>query len=83
MMGCALLLIVLQTTAAARPQADNAAAARQAFEEGNALFEKMENDKALAAYDRAIALDAKQPDFHLGRCRTLARLQRHDEAIAS
>jgi len=83
MMGCALLLIVLQTTAAARPQADNAAAARQAFEEGNALFEKMENDKALAAYDRAIALDAKQPDFHLGRCRTLARLQRHDEAITS
>src|SRR5437867_3167849 len=83
MMGLALLLIVLQTAAAPKPQADNATAARQAFEEGNALFEKMENDKALAAYDRAIALDAKQADFHLGRCRTLARLQRHDEAITS
>jgi tetratricopeptide (TPR) repeat protein len=83
MTGLALLVIVLQTTAAARPQADATVAARQTFEEGNALYEKMENDKALAAYDRAIGLDAKQPDFHLGRCRTLARLQRHAEAIAS
>jgi len=80
MIGAALLAIVLN---AAGPQTDNAAAARQAFEEGNALFEKTENDKALAAYDRAIALDAKQPDYHLGRCRTLARLQRQDDAVAS
>lgn len=62
---------------------DTAADARKAFEEANALYEKTENDKALAAYDRAIALDSKQPDFHLGRCRTLARLQRHTDAIAS
>src|SRR5436190_5556599 len=83
MIGLALVLIVLQTTVPAKPQADNVAAARLAFDEGNALFEKMENDKALAAYDRAIALAAKQPDFHLGRCRTLARLQRHEDAITS
>jgi tetratricopeptide (TPR) repeat protein len=83
MAALALLVIVLNIGAVASPQADTAAAARQAFEEGNALFEKADNDKALAAYDRAIALDARQPDFHLGRCRTLARLQRHDEAIAS
>jgi tetratricopeptide (TPR) repeat protein len=83
MVGLALLLIMLQTTNAAKPQTDNRAAARQAFEDANALFEKMENEKALAAYDRAIALDARQPDFHLGRCRTLARLQRHDDAITS
>src|SRR5262249_19385653 len=57
--------------------------ARQAFDEANALYEKADNEKALAAYDRAIALDASQAEFHLGRCRTLARLQRHDEAIAS
>jgi tetratricopeptide (TPR) repeat protein len=62
---------------------DTAGAAKKAFEEGNAFFEKTENDKALAAFDRAIALDATQPEFHLARCRTLARLQRHPDAIAS
>jgi tetratricopeptide (TPR) repeat protein len=82
MIGSMLLVIVLQTPAAAA-QAGNATAARQAFDEGNALFEKLENEKALAAYDRAIGLDKTLPDAHLGRCRTLARLQRHDEAIAS
>jgi len=61
---------------------DNAAAARKAFEEGNAAYEKTENDKALAAYEHAIALDSKQPDYHLGRARTLARLQRYADAIA-
>jgi tetratricopeptide (TPR) repeat protein len=63
-------------------QGGGAADAKKAFEEGNAFFEKTENDKALAAYERAIALDGKQPDFHLARCRTLARLQRHADAIA-
>ena len=82
MIGFLLLVTLLQPPAATSTAADKAAA-KQAFEEGNALFEKMENDKALAAYDRAIALDAKQPDFHLGRCRTLARLQRHDDAVTS
>lgn len=82
MAAFALLVLVLQA-AAASPQTDNAATARKAFEEGNALYEKTENEKALASYERAIALDPKQPEFHLGRCRTLARLQRHDEAIAS
>ncbi len=62
---------------------DPAGAARQAYNEGNALYQKAENEKALAAYDRAIALDGKQPDFHLGRCRTLARLQRHSDAVAA
>jgi tetratricopeptide (TPR) repeat protein len=57
--------------------------ARKAFDEANALFAKTENDKALAAYDTAIALDPKQPDYHVGRCRTLARLMRHAEGIAS
>ena len=79
------MLLTILLTALLQTQAPPAASleATKAFEEGNAAFEKRENDKALAAYDRAIALEPKQPDFHLARCRTLARLQRHQDAIAS
>jgi tetratricopeptide (TPR) repeat protein len=79
-MSVALIVIALALV----PSWQGAVAdARKAFEEGNAFYEKTENEKALAAYERAISLDAKQPDFHVGRCRTLARLQRHTDAIAS
>lgn len=82
-MGWILILALALQAGAPVAQTGSAADARKAFEEAEALFGENENDKALAAYDRAIALDAKQPDFHLGRCRTLARLQRHDDAVAS
>jgi tetratricopeptide (TPR) repeat protein len=73
-MNTLLLLILL---------AQSSPDAVAAFEEGNAAYAKAENEKALTAYDRAIALDPKNPDFHLARCRTLPRLQRHADAIAS
>jgi len=75
-----LLLSVLTLPA---DRQDAAADARTAFQQANALFEKTENEKALAAYEKAIALDSKQPEYHVGRCRTLARLMRHTEAIDS
>jgi tetratricopeptide (TPR) repeat protein len=53
----------------------------KAYEEGNAAYEKQENEKALASYDRAISLDGKNPDFYRGRGRALARLQRQGEAV--
>jgi tetratricopeptide (TPR) repeat protein len=85
MLGVALILGMLSAGwSVQNPAAD----ARKAFEEANAIYEKAagdraENEKALAAYERAIALDGKQPDYHVGRCRTLARLQRHADAIVS
>jgi tetratricopeptide (TPR) repeat protein len=78
-----VLTVTLSIFALAAGGQAAAAEARKAFEDANALFEKTENDKALAAYEKAIALDAKQPDYHVGRCRTLARLMRHKEAIDS
>jgi tetratricopeptide (TPR) repeat protein len=75
------LLLSVLTVSAGRQ--DAAAEARTAFQQANALFEKTENEKALAAYEKAIALDSKQPEYHIGRCRTLARLMRHAEAIDS
>jgi tetratricopeptide (TPR) repeat protein len=76
----AFLLILAVLAAPARGQ-DAAAEARKAFQEAQALFDKTENAGALEAFDRAIALDATQPDYHVGRCRTLARLMRHAEAV--
>ena len=83
-----LALLIVLTQAAASPaspaaQPAPATPALQAFAEGNAFYEKKENDKALAAYERAIGLDAANADFHLARGLALARLQRHEEAIAS
>jgi tetratricopeptide (TPR) repeat protein len=56
-------------------------AAQQAFLEGNAAYEKRENEKALAAYERAIALEPTNAEFRLGRARALARLARHTESV--
>jgi tetratricopeptide (TPR) repeat protein len=82
-----LMLLLLfanpQAPAKQAPAPDDKAAASKAFEEANALRAKNENDKALAAYDRALSLDATRADIHVGRCRTLAALTRHDEAIAA
>ena len=78
-----VLTLILSVLAPAVVIQDAAADARKAFQEANALFEKTENEKALAAYDNAIALDPNQPEYHVGRCRTRARLMRHKEAIES
>lgn len=74
MTGILLLLLL---------SAQSPADAMKAFEEGNAAYAKQENEAALGAFDRAIALDPKNPDFHHARCRTLARLQRHADGVGS
>ncbi len=72
-----IAMLLLQTSA------QSPSPAMQAYADGQAAYAKNENAAALAAFDRAIALDAKNADFHHARCRTLARLQRHDEGIES
>ena len=59
-----VLTLILSVLAPAVVIQDAAADARKAFQEANALFEKTENEKALAAYDKAIALDPNQPEYH-------------------
>jgi tetratricopeptide (TPR) repeat protein len=76
-----LLLLAILLTIQAPAQKPSPGA--EAFAEANALYEKRENEKALAAYERAIAFDSRNSDYHLGRCRTLARLQRHAEGVLS
>jgi len=76
-------MLVLALLLQAPAQTAAPAEALKAYEEGNAAYEKQENDKALAAYERAISLDGKNPDFHRARGRALARLQRHGEAVDS
>ncbi len=78
-MMIALVLTLLMQSA----QTTSPPAAMQAYADGQAAFEKQDNARALEAFDRAIALDAKNADFHHARCRTLARMQRHAEGIDS
>jgi tetratricopeptide (TPR) repeat protein len=78
-MNIVLVVLLLQASSQVSPPSE----AMKAYREGNAAYEKQENDKALAAYDRAIALEPGNADFHHARGRTLARLQRHAEAVES
>lgn len=87
--GALAMVAMLFGTAAARAQAQTAPAtqpqaqtpAQLAFAEANAAYDKRENDKALAAYERAIQLEPNNADFHLGRAKALARLARHSESV--
>jgi len=75
-----LLALALALTMQA-PAAQPAAEARQVYATAMAHFEKNENVEALAAFDRAAALDSACAPCFVGRGRTLARLRRYDEAF--
>ena len=70
----AVLAIVIQGPAPATK-------AQQAFAQATDYVKQQQYDKALGAFDEAIALDPKNPAFHLGKCRALAAASRHKEAI--
>ena len=71
------LAALLQAPAASSP------AAQQAFTQGNQYLQQQQYDKAVESFDRAIALDKKNPDFHLAKCRALAAASKHQQAIPS
>jgi tetratricopeptide (TPR) repeat protein len=54
-----------------------------AIAEGVVLERGGDHEKALASFDRAIGMDARLADAHLLRCRSLAALRRHDDALAA
>jgi len=58
-----------------------ASLAAPALAEAAVFQSKKEHEKALAAIERAIAVDPANPDPYLLRCRSLAALRRHAEAV--
>ncbi len=52
-----------------------------ALAEGALFQSKKDHEKALAAFDRAIAADPANSDAYLLKCRSLAGLRRHADAI--
>ena len=68
------LAAVVQTSAPAT-------SAQQAFAQANDYVKQQQYDRALGAFEEAIALDPKNPEFPLGKCRALAAASRHQEAI--
>ena len=69
-----LLAAVLQ---AAAPDAR----VQQAVAQADNYLKQQQYDKAVAAFDQAIALDPKNPEFPLAKCRALASASRHKDAI--
>jgi len=78
--GILLLVLAFAVTTQA-PAAPAAEQAQEVYAAAMAHFEKNENVEALAAFDRAIALDPGRADAFVGRGRALARLRRYDEAF--
>ncbi len=78
-----LLLSVVLQVAPAGQQPPIASRAREAIAEATDALERKDNVKGLAAADRAIAAAPDQATAHLLRCRALAGLRRHDEAVAA
>jgi tetratricopeptide (TPR) repeat protein len=62
-------------------QTGSSNAARQAVNEAAEALDHKDNAKALASADRAIALAPGDQYAHLLRCRSLAGLRRHEEAV--
>jgi tetratricopeptide (TPR) repeat protein len=58
-----------------------ASLAAPALAEGAVLQSKKDQEKALAAFERATAVDPANPDAYLLKCRSLAALRRHAEAV--
>jgi tetratricopeptide (TPR) repeat protein len=56
-------------------------AAEQAVQRGNAAFEEMDLQAAIAAYDEALALDSSQVAAYYGRGRIYWTMNRHADAI--
>lgn len=83
--GLAVIFVLFGTVGprahAQAPATQAKTPAEQSFSEANAAYDKRENEKALAAYERAIQLEPNNPEFHLGRARALARLARHAESV--
>ncbi len=73
----ALTVVWLSADLSASPESD------RLVERGAAALEARDAAGALAAFDRAIAADASDPQAHLFRGAALNRLQRFDEALAS
>lgn len=53
----------------------------EAVRQGNEYLKQQKFDQALIAFDEAIREDANHPEPYLGKCRALAGLGRHKEAI--
>ena len=77
-MICSLLLLTAVVQAS-----EPAAKAQQAFAHANDYVKQQQYDRAVAAFDEAIALDPTNAEFPLGKCRALAAASRHKDAIAA
>ena len=85
----AVLLLAGPAAGAFPAPAPQAAKAQQpppaalAYAQGEDSLKKHDYAKALEAYNRAIQLDPKQPEFYLEKCNALSGLQRQAEAVTA
>jgi tetratricopeptide (TPR) repeat protein len=78
-----LLFVVLQVAPAGQLPGGSARSLREAVAGATEALERKDNANALAAADRAVAVAPHEAQGYSLRCRALAGLRRHEEAIAA
>jgi tetratricopeptide (TPR) repeat protein len=78
-----ILALTLQGATQGQQAPPPASSATKALAEGTEYLKNSDNEKALAAFERAVALDPRNADSHLQKCRALAALRRHEDAISA
>jgi tetratricopeptide (TPR) repeat protein len=76
-----ILAIVLQSSQAQQAPPPTASDATTALADGARFLKANDPQRALDAFERAIAVAPANADAHLQKCRALAGLRRHEEAI--
>ena len=80
-LAIAIVAMIVPSLSLGQQASPPASDARSALADGAGFLKANDAQRALDAFERAIRLEPTNPDAYLQKCRALAGLRRHEEAI--